>query len=243
MTSSEHYTNGYGADVEKMAQREAAFPLPHLNALGTNAHVIDCGCGPGSITIGITGQIPSGQVVGSNIGSTHIEHAIAHTSQERVLNVTFKIGSIYDLPYSDSSFDAAFTNGVAGHLGDPVSAIKEMRRVIREGGGVAVRTADVGTFMWSPTNDILDQTVQITAELLTKNGISPYVGRKVRGLMREAGLRDVVARSSTHSRGTAKETISHGCLWAQRFIEPEFAGRVVELGVADRATLERLSQA
>ena len=94
--------------------------------------------------------------MGVDIGSTHIEHAIAHASQEGVLNVTFKIGSIYDLPYSDSSFDAAFTNGVIGHLGDPVSAIKEMRRIIREGGVVAVRTADVGTFVWSPTNDILD---------------------------------------------------------------------------------------
>jgi len=217
MTSSEHYTNGYGAGAANMAhrttQRAAAFPLPHLNTLGANAHVIDCGCGPGSITIGIARQVPSGQVVGVDIGSTHIEHAISHASQEKVLNVTFKIGSIYDFPYSDSSFDAAFTNGVIGHLGDLVSAIKEMRRIIREGGVVAVRTADVGTFVWSPINDILDQMVQITAELLTKNGISPYVGRKVRGLMGEAGLRDVVASSSTHSRGTAEETISHGRLW------------------------------
>ena len=172
--SSEHYTIGYGAGAANMAQRtaqrEATFFLPHLNSLGPSARVIDCGCGPGSITIGIARQVPSGQVVGVDIGSTHIEHAIAHASQEGVLNVTFKIGSIYDLPYFDSCFDAAFTNGVIGHLDDPVSAIKEMRRVIREGGVVAVRTADVGTFVWSPTYDILDQTVQITAELLTKNG-------------------------------------------------------------------------
>ena len=104
--SSEHYTIGYGAGAANMAQRtaqrEATFFLPHLNALCPSARVIDCGCGPGSITIGIARQVPSGQVVGVDIGSTHIEHAIAHASQEGVLNVTFKIGSIYDLPYSEA---------------------------------------------------------------------------------------------------------------------------------------------
>lgn len=247
MDSSEHYTIGYGAGAANMAdrsaEREASFFLPRLNALGPISRVIDCGCGPGSITIGIAKQVPSGRVVGIDIGANHIEMANSVATAEAVRNVTFLVGSVYEIPYADGSFDAAFSNGVIEHLSDPIAAIKEMRRVTREGGLVAIRASDVGTFVWSPTNDILDHTIPILAAVMTANEASPYAARNLRGLMREAGLKEVMASSSTQSRGTPQETLVHGQLWSERFKEADFMNRAVKLGVADPSTLEQLSRA
>ncbi len=50
----EEYTHGYGAASEEMARRSAessaAFFLPHLKS---GMRLLDVGCGPGSITLGL----------------------------------------------------------------------------------------------------------------------------------------------------------------------------------------------
>lgn len=43
-----------------------------------------------------------------------------------------------DLPWPDDSFDAVIGNFVINHVGDPLSAVAEMRRVVRSGGRAAV---------------------------------------------------------------------------------------------------------
>ncbi len=40
--------------AERTASREAAFLLPHLRA---GMHVLDAGCGPGSITLGLAAAV------------------------------------------------------------------------------------------------------------------------------------------------------------------------------------------
>lgn len=46
-------------------------------------------------------------------------------------NVSFELGDIYELPYPDASFDAAFAHNVLVHLSDPLQAMKEMRGVLK----------------------------------------------------------------------------------------------------------------
>src|SRR5215510_14745958 len=60
------YTFGYSpTTVQRLARRTAArrasFFLPYLRA---GMHVLDCGCGPGSITIGLADVVPPREVVG-----------------------------------------------------------------------------------------------------------------------------------------------------------------------------------
>ena len=50
--------------AKRMASQEAAFLLPHLRA-GMN--VLDAGCGPGSITLGLAAAVAPGEVVGIDI--------------------------------------------------------------------------------------------------------------------------------------------------------------------------------
>ena len=84
----------------------------------------------------------------------------------------FEVGDIYELPFSDASFDAALANGVVMHLSEPLRALAELRRVLRPGGVAGVRDPDWGASLRAPTTPLRDNMVR-----------SPWLGDPVRTVM------------------------------------------------------------
>ncbi|MEZ5168390.1 MAG: methyltransferase domain-containing protein [Acidimicrobiales bacterium] len=66
----------------------------------------------------------------------------------------FATGDVYALDFPDDRFDIVHAHQVLQHLVDPVSALREMRRVTRPGGIVAVRDADYGGMTWAPLTEV-----------------------------------------------------------------------------------------
>lgn len=62
---------------------------------------------------------------------------------KKVDNVKFQIGSIYQLPFEDNSFDVVYAHQVVIHLEDPIAGLKELKRVTKPNGFVCVRDADL----------------------------------------------------------------------------------------------------
>jgi ubiquinone/menaquinone biosynthesis C-methylase UbiE len=61
------YVHGSAFDAQltrRTAAREGAFFLPHLRP---GMRVLDCGCGPGSITVGLAAAVAPGQAVGIDL--------------------------------------------------------------------------------------------------------------------------------------------------------------------------------
>src|SRR5438067_1545844 len=113
----ERYTNGYIAPVvdllgKRSATWNAGFILPYLRP---GMSLIDCGCGPGAITIGLTQAVAPGQVVGIDIESSQVEAARSLAAKMGVANVRFEVANVYDLPFPDASFDAAFAHTSLQH--------------------------------------------------------------------------------------------------------------------------------
>jgi ubiquinone/menaquinone biosynthesis C-methylase UbiE len=67
----------------------AGFLLPHLRA---GMHVLDCGCGPGSITLGLAVAVAPGEVVGIDIEPSQIDLARTRAEQQGCSNVRFDVG-------------------------------------------------------------------------------------------------------------------------------------------------------
>ena len=124
---SEHYVQRGNPHLEAMfaertASREAAFFLPYLRP---GMQMIDVGCGPGSITVGLAEAVAPGNVVGIDFQPTQIEQARDLAAKRAVANVRFEVADAYRVPFPDHSFDAAFAHAVLTHLREPVRALVE----------------------------------------------------------------------------------------------------------------------
>src|SRR5207302_57957 len=89
------------AMTARTAAREAAFFLPHLRS---GMRLLDIGCGPGSITLGLAEVVAPGEVVGIDLRPEAVEQSRAAAAQRGIANVRFEVGSAYDLPFPDGSF-------------------------------------------------------------------------------------------------------------------------------------------
>ena len=110
----EQYTMGYGPAATgimatRTARSHAAFFLPKLKP---GMSVLDCGCGPGTVTIGFAEVVAPGQVVGTEIEDSQVALARENASTRNVSNVRFEVADIYALPFESASFDAVFISAV-----------------------------------------------------------------------------------------------------------------------------------
>jgi ubiquinone/menaquinone biosynthesis C-methylase UbiE len=106
--------------------------------------VLDCGCGTGTLAVIAKRQVGAeGTVRGIDLSPDQL--AIAKKkAQTQNLDITFHEGSIDELPFPDSSFDAIFSTLMIHHVPPKVKtgAFREMRRVLKPGGRIVI--ADFG---------------------------------------------------------------------------------------------------
>ncbi|UCB46107.1 MAG: class I SAM-dependent methyltransferase, partial [Spirochaetota bacterium] len=129
--------------TDRTARSNAKF---FIDRLRSGMNLLDCGCGPGSITIDLAEIVAPGKVTGIDIEPAQIEIAKSMQSKRNVMNVRFEVGDINKLPFSGESFDAVFVHGVVEYLKDPVHVFKEIYRVLTKDGILGARHADYGGF-------------------------------------------------------------------------------------------------
>lgn len=71
----------------RTAAREAGFFLPYLES---GMRVLDVGCGPGSITLGLAEVVAPGHVDGFDLQPAMVDRARTLASERGVENVTFR---------------------------------------------------------------------------------------------------------------------------------------------------------
>ena len=100
--------------------------------------VLDCATGTGDLAFAFKRAVgKSGQVTGLDFSPQMIELAKRKASEEED-HVDFMIGDVLALPFPDRSFDIASIAFGIRNVDDPVAGLREMARVIRPGGKVAV---------------------------------------------------------------------------------------------------------
>jgi ubiquinone/menaquinone biosynthesis C-methylase UbiE len=197
MASRESYTPGYTEPtlrlmLKRTAASHAAFFTPRLHR---GMRVLDCGCGPGTITVDLAKLVFPGQVFGIDLEPTQVRSA-QHLSREQQLGVLFGVASIYALPFADGQFDAIFSHALFEHLQEPVKALLEIKRVLRSSGLVGIRSPDWAALLIYPPCPLLEQAFHRFKQIQIANGGNPYVGRTLKGLLREAGFSKISISAS-----------------------------------------------
>jgi SAM-dependent methyltransferase len=157
--------------------------------------------------------------------------------------VTFVVGDVYALDQPDASFDVVHAHQVLQHLTDPVAALREMARVCRPGGVVAVRDVDYAAVTWFPADPGLDRWLELYHSVARHNAAEPDAGRRLLAWAHAAGLRDVTATASSWCYASAAEREWWGNSWAGRATGSSFAEQAVAYGLASPAELEDVAAA
>ena len=195
-TSGERYSMGYGSATNMMGNRSVAQYATFIPYLKPGMTVLDCGCGPGTVTLGLAELDQAINITGLDFSEDQIDRARRSAAETGISNEHFEVGSVYELPFPDNSFDAVFSNSLYVHLTDPADAIKESYRVLKDGGFQGIRQGVHNLDLIHPPEPKLTRWFEVFAAALRLNGGDPDVGGRLGARLREAGFSDVIMTAS-----------------------------------------------
>lgn len=179
-----------GARIERKTDVPETAAQMRWAGVAEGQAVLDLGCAAGTTTR-ILGDVvgPTGRVLGVDASVARTDEARAHPHHRPWIE--YRAGTAEQIPAADGEFDVAWSRFLFEYVRHPADAMREMVRVTRRGGVVAVADLD-GNCVWhDPMPDDFAREMSAALETLRPHGFDPYVGRRLFGLAKEAGLSDI----------------------------------------------------
>jgi ubiquinone/menaquinone biosynthesis C-methylase UbiE len=189
MTEEERYTLGYGESAmdwmtSRTVDHHGAFLLRYLQP---GMSFLDCGCGPGNLTLGFAQKVAPGETIGIDQEASQFAPAEATARRDSIDNVNFRTGDLYALPFADDSFDVVFASAVLGSVARPADIVGEMTRVLKPGGWLALKEFDHGGDIIWPQTPVIAQSIELYHRVRAYNGHEPYGGRRLKDFIHAGG--------------------------------------------------------
>jgi len=237
------YTHGHHETVLRSHSiRDISNSAEYLRPfLAESTRLLDVGAGPGSITVDFARSVA--RVTATEIDANALSLSRDLAASTGLTNLDFCVEDVHSLSFADDSFDIVHAHQVLQHVGDPVQALREMRRVTTPGGIVAVRDADYAGFIWFPVLPELDRWLDLYRRAARANGGEPDAGRRLLAWARAAGFDDVTATTSNWTYATPEDRAWWGGMWADRILESALARQLVDSDMATSADLQAISDA
>lgn len=187
----------HGADASEQRRLEVQAELlggaEFLPALQPGMHLLDVGCGTGAIARAVAGVVAPGQVIGVDLAEAQLVTARRLAAQQGLTNLLFCQGDAYHLQWPAATFAGVYERFMLEHVCDPLPVICEMARVVQPGGWVCAYEWEAGCMVTYPDSAAITTVWQEIYRYQQTQGGDPWVGRKLYGLFRQAGLADVQA--------------------------------------------------
>jgi len=207
---------------------------------------LDVGCGIGNHTLLLAEAVmPAGHVTGLDLSPEQVAYARRVAEESELLeHVSFREGDMNNLPFDDDTYDWVWSMDCVGYAPvEPLPLIRELVRVVKPGGTVAV-------LAWS-SQQLLPGYPSLEARInATSAGIAPFVKGKspekhflrALGWFRDAGMEDLTTQTFANSvnaplsddvqaelislfrmrwPGVQSELIPEDCVEFQRLCQPE----------------------
>ncbi len=197
MPDTDHYAqmlrtfNPIRVPVLRSAIRTLQFP--------SGSQGLDAGCGIGLPALLLAEAVGSaGHITGLDMSLEFLIYARKIVGKARLSEqICFQEGDVNKLPFDDDTFDWVWSVDCVGYMPiEPLPLIKELARVVKPGGKVAI-------LAWS-SEKLLPGFPMLEARLnATSSGIAPFVNGKrselhllrALGWFRDAGLEELSART------------------------------------------------
>ena len=235
------YTMGYSEEFQALLRRRrAANSAAHLlPKLSSGMRLLDVGCGPGTISMGLADAVAPGEFIGIDIEESQVEMARAAASAGGHKNAAFQVADALKLPFESNSFDVVHAHAAMMHVPDTSGAIAEILRVLKPGGIISSRDVILSSCFTEPKHGDFDNAWHIFGKLLSANGGHPEMGKELKGVLHAAGFSDISV-SASFECFAAKEDVDffHGFAQGWFFSEQTMAA-AKKLGLASDDDLDR----
>ncbi len=202
-----------------------------LLGLGVGDRVLDVCCGSGASAIPAAQAVgPEGSVVGIDLAENLLELARTKASRDGLTNVQFEPGDMTALRFEDDSFDAVVCVFGIFFVPDMEVALRELKRVLRPSGRIAITTW--GPRLFEPVNTVFWNSVRELRPELYK-GFNPWDricnDDALSTLLAEGGFRRIQVRAERNSQPIEKPED-----WWAMVMGSGYRGTVDQLTEAER---------
>ena len=245
MPDSATYTHGHAESVlrshrTRTAENSAAYLLPHLRP---GLSLLDIGSGPGTITVDLAERVAPGQLTAVELTEAALAVTRAEVERRGLHSARLVTGDVHELPFPPDSFDVVHAHQVLQHVADPVTALREMVRVCRPGGVVAVRDGDYDGFTWYPQLPGLDRWLELYQAAARANGGEPNAGRRLLAWAHAAGITDLTASASTWCYAEPASREAWGGMWADRITGSAITEQILASGIGTQQDIDAVAAA
>ena len=212
--------------MELLERRSAARNAAHLlPLLRPGMELLDLGCGPGLITLGLARAVYPGRATGLDRDGQQVGNARANARLEGVENACFIPGESLDLPFPSNSLDVVHCHGFLMHSPRIREQLTEIVRVLKPGGILSSRDMDVPASFISPVRDDNQEMWDMLGEVIRQEGGDPWMGRHLKSFFRNAGLENVETGFSADSFTSPDEVKFLARFLMEWGLSPEFMAR------------------
>ena len=155
-----------GVIMARSTRQRNAWTVSLLD-IGRDDRILEVGCGPGALIQALSARATEGLVVGVDLSAIMLQQAARRNAEAiREGRVRLQLGSALALPFEDTSFDKALSANSLPFWPDQEAGVKEMRRVLKPGGVIAI----VLQPRWARTESEVKQIGAGLLALLSKVG-------------------------------------------------------------------------
>ncbi len=195
--SGEYVLGGTDTEQQRLLRQIEGFDVEArwlLDRVGIQPgwRAIDIGCGPLGILDRLSERVgPAGTVVGLEREPRFAAMGRAIASERGLTNVEYVQADANATGLPRASFDFVHERLAIIQQPDPERMLREMVALARPGGIVAAQEIDQVSWLCEPPHPAWDALLAALRAVLTEGGVDYFLGRKLPGLLREAGLVDV----------------------------------------------------
>ena len=245
MASTPDYTMGFSDEYLETLRRfsaetQASYLLGHIRP---GLRVLDFGCGPGTISVGLARAAAPGEFHGVDMEESQIELARSAAMAQGLDNALFHVGDVTDLDFEDDFFDVAHCHNVLMHVPDTAGVLEEIKRVLKPGGIIGCREMICGSSFTHPDFGVIRKAWDIFEDLLAADDGHPQMGRDLKTQLLKAGFANVSA-SAMFDIYSAPQDVKFiyrvANLW---FLAPEIMEAAIKYGAATKELCDRIGVA
>jgi ubiquinone/menaquinone biosynthesis C-methylase UbiE len=166
-----------------------------------DAVILDCACGRG-FYLNYYRHVSGVKLIGLELESDIIRKAQANIGH--LPDITLTQANIYHLPFADNSFYGVILSEILEHIEDDVAGLKEVYRVLKPGGVLAITVPNANyPFWWDPINKTLETVFDTKIRRgplagIWANHVRLYTLKELRTAVTAAGFTIEQERAFTH---------------------------------------------